>query len=318
MADGMNTPASNTVNSINLPIDGDEITSRIWSVDEAFRYCERLTRSHYENFPVGSVLIPKRLRKHFCAIYAFARTADDFADEKYGEGIQESWRLECISRWRSMLRRAFEGEAQHPIFIALAKTADSFSLPINLFEDLLSAFAQDVTKRRYDDFPELTDYCQRSANPVGRLILLLFGYTDEEYHLRSDDICTALQLANHWQDVSVDLGKDRIYLPLEDIRRCGLSVEELKNKRMTESFRELMRFEVSRAWDFFNSGRPLCGWVKGRLGLELRAVWFGGTRILERIERNGYDVYGHRPVITRMDKLKILTGSLRKSAFKIK
>ena len=173
------------------------------------------------------MLVPKPLRKHFYSIYAFARTADDFADEGYTENYTEQERLELLEEWREMLRASDAGRATHPIFVALAETRSQFDLPITLFEDLLSAFKQDVTKRRYQSFDELLDYCRRSANPIGRLILLLFGYRDEQLHKWSDDICTALQLANHWQDVRIDLAKDRVYLPAEDLARFRVSYDDL-------------------------------------------------------------------------------------------
>lgn len=287
--------------------DGARVTRPSRSVDTAYQYCELLARSHYENFPVGSFLIPRGLRKHFYSIYAFARTADDFADEGFGEGYAEQEdRLEMLAGWREMLRQAVAGRATHPIFIALGETQAEFHLPVTLFEDLLSAFTQDVTTRRYEDFEQLLDYCRRSANPIGRLILLLFGYRDEQLHLWSDDICTALQLTNHWQDIVIDLSKDRIYVPAEDLARFNLTEEDLKGGQAGDGFRRLMAFEVERTRGLFNSGRPLCSWVRGRLGLELRAVWLGGASILKRIEENGYDVFRRRPVITLTDKLRIL------------
>ncbi len=292
-----------------------QLLRQSWTIDSAFRYCERLARAHYENFPVGSLLIPKTLRKHFYSLYAFARTADDFADEGEADSHNENVRLADLNEWRSRLQQAFQGQATHPIFIALAATCESFRLPQEHFEDLLSAFTQDVTTRRYASFSDLLDYCRRSANPIGRLILRLFGYEDEEKFLWSDDICTALQLTNHWQDVRVDLKKDRIYLPLADLARFGVTVEALQNRTATAEIRELMRFEVERARQLFLRGKPLCTAVGGRLGFELRAVWQGGWRILDRIAQNRYDVLQHRPVITKMDKLKLLVPTLWKERF---
>jgi hydroxysqualene synthase len=287
-----------------------------WPPDRAYEYCERLARSHYENFPVGSSLIPKQLRRHFYSIYAFARIADDFADEGHSEGYSERERLDLLDEWRRMLTESLAGRAGHPVFVALAQTITEFNLPRALFEDLLSAFAQDVTVRRYQSFDELLDYCRRSANPVGRLILLLFGYRDEQRHRWSDDICTALQLANHWQDVAIDLDKDRIYLPHEDLSRFELTVEDLMCRQASEGFKRLMKFEVERAREIFARGKPLCTSVSGRLGLELRVVWLGGMRILQRTEENGYDVFAHRPVITVKDKLKILLVASNKGTFR--
>lgn len=297
-------------------IDAPLIKSQNWSLPSSYAYCENLARTHYENFPVGSVLVPKPLRKYFYSIYAFARTADDFADEGYDENYTEAARLELLDEWRAMLGEAVAGRARHPVFIALADTQTQFDLPISLFEDLLSAFSQDVVKRRYQTFAELADYCRRSANPIGRLILLLFGYRDPERQRLSDAICTALQLTNHWQDVEIDLRKDRVYLPEADLQRFGLRVEELKSKAVSPAFCELLKFEVARARELFAGGKPLCTSVMGRLGVELRAVWLGGAKILNAIEENGYDIFRKRPVMSRRDKLQILFRALRKEAFK--
>ena len=312
----MSTATQNKTIPLAHSIRGEHITDRVWPVDDAYLFCERLARSHYENFPVGSILIPKPLRKHFYSIYAFARTADDFADEGYRESYSERERLELLEEWSEMLKEAFRGHATHPVFVALRETRAKFDLPITLFEDLLSAFKQDVTVQRYASFDQLLDYCRRSANPVGRLILLLFGYRDEQLHMWSDDICTALQLANHWQDVAIDLSKDRIYIPAEDLAQFGLSFDDLRNLQSESRFKELMQFEIRRARELFERGKPLCVSVSGRLGLELRAVWLGGTRILDLIERNNYDVLTRRPVITSADKLRILSLAARKGAFR--
>ena len=287
-----------------------------WPLDRAYDFCEKLARSHYENFPVGSVLIPRRLRRHVYAIYAFARIADDFADEGYGEGYTERERLDLIEEWRLMLRQSETGDARHPVFVALADTRTEFDLPLALFEDLLSAFAQDVTVTRYESVSQLLDYCRRSANPIGRLILLLFGYRDDERLRWSDEICTALQLTNHWQDVAIDLQKDRVYLPEEDLSRFDITIDHLRNRGIDNRFTRLMKFEVERAREMFISGKPLCTSVSGRLGLELRSVWLGGMRILERIEENGYDVFKHRPVISSSDKITILLRAVSKGAFR--
>jgi squalene synthase HpnC len=312
----MSTATRQGTSTLSQAISAPLAAGEVWPLDRAYEYCERLTRSHYENFPVGSALVPKRLRKHFYSIYAFSRIADDFADEGYGQGYSERERLEALVEWRRMLMESLAGRARHPVFVALAKTASEFDLPSALFEDLLSAFAQDVTVRRYESFDQLLDYCRRSANPIGRLILMLFGYRDEQRHQWSDDICTALQLANHWQDVAIDLDKDRIYLPQEDLSRFELSVDDLMRRDATDSFKRLMKFEVERARAMFARGKPLCTSVSGRLGLELRSVWLGGMRILDRVEQNGYDVFASRPVITSTDKLKILLVAASKRAFR--
>jgi hydroxysqualene synthase len=312
----MSTTAGHHITAFGQAIHGTEITAQSWSLESAYEYCARLAKSHYENFPVGSLLAPPRLRKHFYSIYAFARTADDFADEAYDEDHSEHERLGLLDEWREMLRSAFAGRATHPVFIAMAETVRQFELPLGLFEDLLTAFAQDVIVRRYQSFDQLLDYCRRSANPIGRLILLLFGHRDDQLHSWSDDICTALQLANHWQDVRVDLEKDRIYLPAEDLARFEIGEVDLQTLRAGESFQRLMKFEVDRARELFARGKPLCTSVGGRFGLELRAIWLGGALILDRIEQNGYDVFRQRPVITSGDKLKILFRASRKGAFR--
>jgi squalene synthase HpnC len=311
----MSSPRTKSIPSPAEVIDSAAIESRNWSVEEAFRFCERLARSHYENFPVGSILVRKNLRKHFYSIYAFARIADDFADEGYSEPYTEAERLAWLDEWGRKLVGAYEGRATHPVFLALTHTAGLFSLPISLFEDLLSAFRQDVTVRRYNSYHDLLDYCRRSANPIGRLILLLFGHRDAEMHSRSDDICTALQLANHWQDVKIDLDKDRVYLPVDDMLRFGITAETLKHDCTGDQFRGLMALEVDRARALFDQGKPLCAAATGRLGLELRAVWLGGTTILARIEKAGYDVFNNRPRVTTGDKLRILITALKRSAF---
>jgi len=282
-------------------------------VAEAFGYCERVARAHYENFPVGSLLVPRDRRAHVYNIYAFARTADDFADEGYDTPLTESERLAALDDWERQLEDCYRGRASHPVFIALGETVRELRLPIQLFSDLLSAFKQDVVRRRYADFDEVLDYCRRSANPVGRLILLLFGYRDEHLHRLSDHICTALQLANFWQDVSVDLQKDRIYLPEDERRRFGCTEEDLKARRFNECSAALMQFQVERTRELFERGRALPALVRGRLAFELRLTWLGGMRILERIERQRYDTLSRRPKITTLDKITLLAKALKKS-----
>ncbi|MBK6797135.1 MAG: squalene synthase HpnC [Acidobacteria bacterium] len=280
------------------------------STAEAFAYCEQMARNHYENFPVGSWLVPRNRRKHVYSIYAFARTADDFADEGYENGIQEAERLANLDEWERELESCYQGRADNPIFIALAQTARELNLPIQLFRDLLSAFKQDVVKRRYTDFNEVLDYCTRSANPVGRLILLLFDYRDEHLHRLSDSICTALQLANFWQDVAVDIKKDRIYLPIDEMAGYGVTLEDLRNQRFSSQYASLLKFQVERTKALFEQGRVLPSLVGGRLSIELRLTWLGGMRILESIEDLGYDTLNCRPTISTADKVILLVKSL--------
>ncbi|MBS1791126.1 MAG: squalene synthase HpnC [Acidobacteria bacterium] len=299
----MSVSIGNAINSIEYP--------SALSVEDAFAFCQRLTQSHYENFPVGSLLVPKPLRKHVYSIYAFARTADDFADEGYETGeLTEAKRLAALEDWQQKLEQSFVGKTDHPVFIALAATVKELGLPIQLFSDLLSAFKQDVVKRRYANFDEVLDYCTRSANPVGRLILLLFGYRDERLHQLSDHICTALQLANFWQDVSVDIRKDRIYLPQDDMQQFGVTVEDLRAARFSPQFAELLKFQVERTWELFRQGRELPELVSGRLKYELRLTWFGGTNILKQIEALSFDTLNQRPTNSTFDKVRLLARTL--------
>jgi len=280
---------------------------REWSPDEAFEHCDFLAAEHYENFPVGSRWIPKAKRRYVHAIYAFARIADDFADEARHDGS----RLELLADWREQLAACYRGQARHPVFVALRETAQRFEIPQSLLADLLTAFEQDVVKSRYADFDEVLAYCRNSANPVGRLVLLLFEYKQEELHRLSDSICTALQLANFWQDVALDLEKDRIYLPQNEQKRFGVDEEMLRSGRLTERLRELMAFQVKRTQEIFERGRPLPTRVGKNLSFELKLVWLGGMRILEKLERAGYDFYHHRPVIGAADKLLLVWRALR-------
>jgi hydroxysqualene synthase len=280
---------------------------------EAFAYCERLAQTHYENFPVGSLLVPKARRKHVYSIYAFARIADDFADEDYDNaGLTEVERLKSLDDWEAQLSESYRGRASHPVFVALAETVKELSLPEQLFKDLLLAFKQDVVKRRYATFTEVLDYCTRSANPVGRLILRLFDYRDERLDALSDCICTALQLANFWQDVAVDIQKDRVYLPQDELAHFGVSVEDLRARRCTDAYRRLLQLQIERTRELFNRGKSLPAQVRGRLAIELRLTWHGGMRMLELIEGQQYDTLNARPKISTLDKLRLLSRSLLK------
>ncbi len=261
-----------------------------FTLDEAFAHCEQRARRHYENFPVG-LFVPKDKRRYLHAIYAFARVADDFADEKLYEGMR---RLK-LDEWEARLHAAYEGQAEGPIFTALSDTVRRLEIPKPLLLDLLSAFKQDTEKSRYECWDELLDYCRRSADPVGRLVLLVFGYRDRELLPLSDAICSGLQLANHWQDVAVDLRKDRIYIPRELLVRHGVAEWDLNAGRVTPGFKSLMKELVERARSLFTTGRPLCDRVNRDLRFEMRLTWLGGSGILDRIEANGYDVFRKRP-----------------------
>jgi len=272
------------------------------SLREARAFCARLARKHYENFPVASWLLPARVRPAVQAIYAFARIADDFADEDGHEGH----RLERLDEWERMLHDCFRGEAIHPVFVALREAILDFDLPRQAFLDLLAAFRMDVTRSRYADDASLLEYCRLSANPVGQLLLRLFGYDQKELALCSDAMCTALQLANHWQDVAVDLNKGRIYLPEDARRRFGVTEDDLVAGRTSESFRSLMRERVALTRELLAAGRSLCDAVRGRFRWELRLTWLGGQRILDRIETQRFDVLKHRPKLGPRDALVVL------------
>lgn len=276
------------------------------NVPAAYAFCSALARSHYENFPVASRFLPGRLRKHVAVLYAFARIADDFADEPEYEGK----RRERLEQWRSQLQAVGTEKPRHPVFLALGATLKELDLPRELFDDLLSAFLQDVDKKRYETFDEILDYCRRSANPVGRIVLMIHGLRDESFFRYSDSICTALQLANFWQDISVDLKKDRIYLPEEDFKAHNYSEADLRMGLINENFRSLMRFQLKRTRAMFNHGEPLSAQLPWPLSWEIRLTWLGGTQVLKRIRRMGYDTLTKRPVLTKWDWIPLLIRSV--------
>ncbi|MGV2863730.1 squalene synthase HpnC [Achromobacter sp. ESBL13] len=272
---------------------------------------------HYENFPVASLLLPRRLRGAVTDIYRFARAADDIADE--GSASDEE-RLAQLAAFRTELHRigAEPGVTPAPglppladIFTPLAQTIARHQLPITPFYDLLSAFEQDIAVKRYEDYATLADYCTRSANPVGRLMLHLFDASSPQDVAESDAICTGLQLVNFWQDVRVDWHKQRVYLPQEDLRRHGVTEEDLAACRLTAQWRELMAFEVERTRALLHFGAPLARRLPGRIGLELRLVVQGGLRVLERIEASGYDVFMNRPELGAKDWAIMLWRSIK-------
>jgi squalene synthase HpnC len=276
------------------------VVSRDDAVARAYAHCERLAREHYENFPVASRLLPAAMRPHIAAIYAFARTADDYADEP---GREASERLRLLDEWGAQLGRvrAADDALRDPIFVALGATIRACRLPVELFEDLLSAFRQDVTTERYEAWAGVLDYCRRSANPVGRLVLRVAGYDDARLDAQSDAVCTALQLANFWQDLARDWAVGRLYVPLEDRLHAGAREEDLAAGRMTAEWRAVMRVMAARTRALFAAGRGVCDGVGGRLRWELRATWVGGSRILDKLERADFDVFAHRPTLGRRD-----------------
>jgi len=268
------------------------------------------TAAHYENFPVASILLPPAMRTHIAAVYAFARTADDFADE--GQ-LSPARRLDLLEGWRERLHAAARDETTirpprtgeppdtESLFRQLAATMRVRLLPVELFDDLLSAFRQDVTIHRYATWPELLDYCRRSANPVGRLLLVLYGATERAHFGWSDAICSSLQLINFLQDVAIDYRKNRVYLPQDEMVKFGVTEEHIAHGHTGEKWKAFMAFQVERARALLYSGAPLGRALKGRIGLELRMIIAGGARILEKIERIGGDVFHRRPVLRPAD-----------------
>ena len=270
---------------------------------EAYDFCLRLVRSHYENFTVASWLMPRAMRKHMHAIYAYARMADDFADEEHNPARLDEWERE--------LDFAYAGAPRHPVFVALADTVRCFDIPREPFADLLRAFRSDLDFRGFETIDDLLQYSRYSADPVGRLVLYLFGYRDHGRQELSDKVCSGLQLANFWQDVAVDLEKGRVYLPRQDMTRFGVSVEDLRLRNANSNFAALMRHEVARARELLMSGGPLAAMVDKRLSRDIMMFAGGGLAILRAIERADYDVFRHRPALSKMDYLRLGWRALR-------
>jgi squalene synthase HpnC len=289
------------------------------SLAQAQEYCRRLARTHYENFSVATWFLPKHLRQDFLNVYAYCRISDDLGDE-VGDARAA---LALLDEWQVELDACYEGHPRHPVFVALAETVKKFEIPKHEFSDLLIAFRQDQTITRFETFDDVLAYCRYSANPVGHLVLYLCGYHDAERQQLSDYTCTALQLANFWQDVTVDYAKGRIYLPLEDLQRYSVSEKDIQEKQNTPAFCELMKFEVERARQWFERGLPLISKVNAALAIDLELFSRGGQEILNAIERQTFAVLGRRPVISKPRKLalvaraalgKLVGKSLGKSA----
>lgn len=273
----------------------------------AYTYCEKLARSHYENFPVASHLLPPAMRPHIAAIYAFARIADDMADE----GVRpDAERLDDLQSWGIRLDRAVSGApgggAHAEVFVALRHSIETCRLPPQLFHDLLSAFRQDVTVKRYDSWDDLLDYCRRSANPVGRLVLRVAGRDEHALDEASDAVCTALQLTNFWQDLRIDWSRRRIYVPASIRHAAGATEAALDADRLPDQWRTAIAEAVTYTRRLFERGRPVCDGVRGRLRYELRATWLGGMRILDKLEASGFDPYAVRPKLSWTDAPSIL------------
>lgn len=296
------------------PIDfvrSPEALARSYTVVEAEAYTKRLAASHYENFHVVSFLLPRRLHQDFYNVYSFCRWSDDLADEIGSP--DESLRL--LDWWRGMLDAMYDGvEPTHPVYLALRDTVNRHKLPREPFADLIHAFTMDQVTFRYRNWDELDRYCRYSANPVGRLVLLLCGYRDEERFGLSDATCTALQLANHWQDVAVDAGKNRLYLPLELLHKHGSGIEEVFARRATPAFRAAMKEAVDRAADLFERGLPLVRMVNRRLSVDLDLFSRGGMRVLDKIRERDYDTLSARPAVSKRERAGLLLGAIWRAA----
>jgi squalene synthase HpnC len=276
------------------------------SAAQAHAYCGRLARSHYENFTVASLLLPRRLLRHFHAVYAYCRWADDLADETGGGEPA----LQLLGWWREELLRCYTGAPRHPVMLALRETIRRFRIPPTPFLDLLVAFEQDQRVKRYATYEQLLGYCRYSANPVGHLVLYLCECFDAKRAALADCVCTGLQLANFWQDVARDLDIGRVYLPAEDRKHFGYTEADLEARRFTPEFAKLMRFEVDRARDLFYRGMPLVQQVPRAVRLDIELFVQGGLAILRKIEQRGYDVWQARPALAKWEKAQLLAGTL--------
>lgn len=274
---------------------GPDTTELSIGLPEAQRYTWSLASSHYENFPVISWAVPKHLRQDFANLYAFCRWADDLGDET-GSTEQS---LTLLNWWLEELEKCYQGDSSHPVYVALNDTVTKHSIPIDPFRDLISAFVQDQTVSAYETFAQLHDYCRRSANPVGRLVLFLAGRVTDQNIAWSDSICTGLQLVNFWQDVARDWRIGRVYLPREDRLHFGCPDEAQLEQQNTAAFRNLLKFEVDRARQFLLAGRPLVAQMPGRLKVDIDLFIRGGLLIAREIENIGYDVWHQRPVVRK-------------------
>ncbi len=275
-------------------------------IEACYRYCEALCRARHHNYPVGSMFARSALRKHIFALFAFARVADDFADEAAYEGR----RARELDRWEEQLHAAYRGHADHPVFIALADTVDKFGLPITEFAELLSGFRTDLERRRYATFDELLSYTRQAAEPVGRLLLYIGGYRAAELHAYAEDLSTAVAISRLIQDVPSDWERGRVYMPAEDLRHFGVSEADIATRRVSPAVGNLVRFEVARARALFQRARPLIDIVGADLAVELAITWHGGMRILDKIDRVGKRLFAHRPQLNAADKGLVLARAL--------
>ncbi len=288
-----------------------ELPEDVPSREDARRYCESLARTHYENFPVVTMLLPRRLRQHFYPVYAYCRWADDLGDEMGDRELS----LSLLSRWEEELLACYRGVARHPVFVALQQTIQECDIPPDPFLDLITAFRQDQMKTRYRTFEEVLEYCRYSANPVGRLILYVCGYREPELHRLSDFTCTALQLANFWQDVERDYRIGRIYIPLDDMESHGYSEKDLAASRYNAQFAALLKQQVDRAWELFRKGLPLASLVEPKLAVDIELFSRGGMEILRLIEKQNYNVLAHRPQLGSTDRILLLGSAFLRRLF---
>ena len=276
------------------------------SLEEAQAYCRQLAQSHYENFVVASLFLPSHLRQPFYDLYAYCRISDDLGDETGDPALS----LELLAQWEQMVRNCYSGTVLHPVFISLGQTIERFEIPIRPFLDLLQAFRMDQIKKRYETYDELLEYCRFSANPVGRLVLYLGGYRDAERQSLSDQTCTGLQLANHWQDIALDFRRlDRIYLPREDMQQFGYTETDLQNGVCDERFRELMAFEGARARAMFQEGIKLVRLVDRRMARDIYLFNLAGLEVLNLLKKNGYNIFVKRPAISKTRAMGLVLRS---------
>jgi len=275
-------------------------------LEACYRYCEALVHARHHNYPVGSMFARSELRKHIFALFAFARVADDFADERAFEGR----RARELDRWEEQLIDAYRGRAEHPVFVALADTADRFALPITEFVELLAGFRTDLERRRYATFDELRAYTRQSAEPVGRLLLYIGGYRAPELHAFADDLSSAVAVARLIQDVPADWARGRVYLPAEDLRHFGVAEADIASRRVSPAVGNLVRYEVARTRALFERARPLVDVVGADLAMELALTWHGGMRILDKIEATGQRLFAQRPRLNTADKAIVLARAL--------
>jgi squalene synthase HpnC len=306
----MKTPATSSTN-----ISSPRMVSPVGSpehIAEAFTHCEHLARTHYENFSVGTRLIPRELRKHFYSVYAFCRGVDDLGDEATGD------RFTMLDEWERQLHQCYDGAPEHPFFVALQQTIRQFDIPRKPFLKLVEANRRDQRVLKHPDYEELLEYCDHSANPVGHLVLYIFGHREPELHKLSDSTCTALQLANFWQDVQRDFEIGRVYLPADDMARFGVTEEMIATRTATPEFKALMRFEIDRTRKLFIDGFELVNRVNGMAKVDIALFTGGGLTVLRAIEQLDYDVLTKRPEVSKLTKFRLLVSAYTRTRLGIR